>query len=96
MPKEINPRRKWKRVILCLDYSCLNIYLFGEWSAENNRHLRAKNLRMVNRLKLQGTGLESCGLFSGSIPDFELLPPTTTHPGDVEEALNPSRGKPRI
>ena len=73
MPKEINPRRK--RVILCLVYICLNIYLFGEWTAGNNRHPRAKNLKMVNSLKLQGTGLESCGLLSGPIPDFELLPP---------------------
>lgn len=37
-----------------------------------------KTLRIVEATELQGTELEICGLTSGPIPDFELLPPT--HP----------------
>lgn len=80
-PKEINPRRKWKRVILCSDYICLNIYLLGEWATENPWHLCAKNLRLVKRIELQGAELDICGLSSGPIWDFELLPPT--HPLEI-------------
>lgn len=79
MPKEINPRRKWKRVILCFDYICLNIYLFG--GMDSRKYLTPvcqKTLRIVEATELQGTELEICGLTSGPIPDFELLPPT--HP----------------
>lgn len=74
MPKEINPRRKWKRVILCLDYICLNIYLLGEWTTENNGDLRAKTLRVVNRI-----GGPILALFRSL--SSSLLP--SPHPGDV-------------
>ena len=34
MPKEMSLRRKRKRVVLCLDYICLNIYLLENWGTE--------------------------------------------------------------
>lgn len=46
MPKEMSLRRKWKRVILCLDYICLNIYLLGDgWGTEITDILMPKILR---------------------------------------------------
>lgn len=67
-------RRKWKRVVLCLDYICLNIYLLGNWGTEITDILLPKKLNMVKGAEFQGAKSEICGLTSGYNRHFELHP----------------------
>lgn len=73
MPKEISLRRKWKRVVLCLDYICLNIYLLEKLGAEITDTFMPKILRWWKGLSFRELN-QMCGLTSGCNLHIELHP----------------------